>query len=163
MRKRIKHLSTEELVGIAASAYGQWSYKTIERARKELLKREVSENEQSAIVQKIKDGVLKLKADPLEREASNENKSYTTFEMLMLFAFGPVIFFKSYGWDMKGLYTLNKEGKYLKFRQRLILFILSFTFWIFFGIYMSEKSDKEWREEIERQDISEWEKEHGYD
>jgi hypothetical protein len=64
MRKRIKSLSTEDLVGITASAYGQWSYKLIEKARKELLKRDVSENEQSAIVQKIKNGVIKLNADP---------------------------------------------------------------------------------------------------
>jgi hypothetical protein len=100
----------------------------------------------------------------LERLEKNKTESYTVFEMIFLFIFGPIIFFNtSFFSNYHTIFTLRSENYFLKFKQRIIIFILSFSTWILYTNYSFKKSEQKRLEEIEKIDISDWKKLHGYD
>ena len=104
----------------------------------------------------IDDEYFKKEAERLEQ---NKTESYTTWEMIQIFVFGPLNFFRWYD----DVFTLRKENYFLKFKQRIIILTLGFIAWFFF-IYTSFHYYEQKRlEEIEKVDISDWKKKHGYE
>ncbi len=85
--------------------------------------------------------------------------------MIKLFLFGPFIFIDRFpfGFERFTLFNLRSENYYLKFKQRIILFILSFMAWYFFINYTFEQSLKAKQKEIDKIDISDWKKKYGYE
>ena len=160
----IKKRETKELIEIAnCNDENVWQKEATIRAKKELIKRNVSQEEQNIFIAKkevIKE--RKLKAE-LRRLENNKTESYTTFEIVILFIFGPLIFFNTFLPSHHTIFTLRNENYYLKFKQRIIIFILSFSAWFLYVDYSSRKSEEKRLEEIEKIDISDWKKTHGYD
>ncbi|MDB9836795.1 hypothetical protein OAC51_07825 [Flavobacteriaceae bacterium] len=97
-----------------------------------------------------------------ERKASfekNKTESYSVWEMILIFVFGPLKFFRRYD----DVFTLRKENYLLKFKQRIIILTLGFISWFIF-IYLTFNNYEQKRlQEIEKIDISEWKKTHGYE
>ena len=97
-----------------------------------------------------------------ERKASfekNKTESYSAWEMILIFVFGPLKFFHRYD----DVFTLRKENYLLKFKQRIIILTLGFISWFIF-IYLTFNNYEQKRlQEIEKIDISDWKKKHGYE
>jgi hypothetical protein len=161
----IRDRLTEELIEIAnCKDENIWQKEATNQAQKELIRRNVSQEQQQIIISK-KNALLdkKHKAE-LERLEKNKTESYTVFEMIFLFIFGPIIFFNtSFFSNYHTIFTLRSENYFLKFKQRIIIFILSFSTWILYTNYSFKKSEQKRLEEIEKIDISDWKKLHGYD
>jgi len=163
----ISERKTEELIQIKYSSIDDWSQEAINQAKTELIKRKISQREQDKVVNEWdKQYNEYLKVERLKLE-SNKTESYKPYEMVLLFIFGPIVFMKPYWFNSTTLFELKRENFKLKFKQRLTIFALSFIFWTLFISYDIKygvnESEKKRMEEIEKIDISEWEKKHGYD
>lgn len=70
---------------------------------------------------------------------------------------------RPYYFNTHTIFTLRSENYYLKFKQRIGIFVLSFFAWYFYINYSFEQSQKKRLEEIDKIDISDWKKQHGYE
>lgn len=161
-RPPISERETEELIGIANSSTKYWQQEAINQAKKELMKRNISVFDQNEVVEKWNDEAKGLMHEEFQRLENNKTESYTKFEMIVLFVFGPLLFMKPFFFSKHTLFTLRNENYYLKFKQRIIIFILSFATWFTYLNYQYEQSEKKRLEEIEKIDISDWKQKHGY-
>jgi len=159
----ISKRETVELIEIKYSSTDDWSQDAINQAKAELIKRKIPQREQDKLVNEWdKQYNEYVKVEQLRLE-SNKTESYKPIEMILLFLFGPIVFMKPYWFNSTTIFELKRENFKLKFKQRIIIFVLSFISWFFYIQYDFEKMEQERMEEIEKIDISEWEKKHGYD
>lgn len=160
----ISDRETEELIEIAnCTDEDIWQREATLQAKKELIKRNVSQKQQNEVIESWKkeaDEYFKKEAEKLEK---NKTESYEKWEMVVLFLFGPILFIRPYLFNSHTLFTLRLENYFLKFKQRIIIFGLSFTAWFFYINYSFQQSEKKRLEEIEKIDISDWKKKHGYE
>ena len=163
----ISERETEELIEIAHSTTDEWSQEAITQAKKELSVRKISEFEQYKIIEKWKNEyneyVQEFEKEEKIRLKSNETESYKVHQMILLFIFGPIIFMRPQWYSYDTIFDLKRENFKLKFKQRIIILSLSFICWFLYIKYDIDKSEKLRMEEIEKIDISDWEKKHGYD
>lgn len=94
------------------------------------------------------------KAWKIQKER-NRNEEYTLFEKIKIFFFGPYELFKYFDCGLKELFDLNYKTK---LRQRLILLISGTIFWILFFVGTYKYYEFKRMQEIEKADISDWEK-----
>ena len=156
----ISDRETEELIEIAnCTDIDIWQREATSQAKNELLKRNISQEEQNKVIEKWNieaEKRFKEVADQLEK---NKMESYTVWEMIKIFLIGPLQFFRRFD----DIYILRRENYFLKFKQRIIILILGFIAWFFF-IYASFHDYQQNRiQEIEKVDISDWKKKHGYE
>ena len=85
----------------------------------------------------------------------NEFEKYTLIEMIKIFLFGPYELFKFFN---SGLTELRDFNYKTKFRQRLILLISGTIFWVLLFLSVYQYSEHKRIQEIEKADITEWEK-----
>ena len=85
----------------------------------------------------------------------HKNEEYTVFEKFKIFLFGPYQLFKLFDSGLTELHNLNYK---IKFRQRLVLLISGTIFWILFFIGTYKYFEYKRMQEIEKTDISDWEK-----
>jgi len=85
----------------------------------------------------------------------NKNEEYTVFEKFKIFFFGPYRLFKNFDSGLTELHNFNYK---VKFRQRLVLLISGVIFWILFFIGTYKYYEYKRMQEIEKADISDWEK-----
>ena len=100
-----------------------------------------------------------------ERENSlekNETEKYELIEIVELFLFAPYYFIRG-SFRFKSFKHLKDENYQFKLKQKIIIYILSFLSWFFFIAYQVNDYERKRLEEIEKVDISDWEKKHGYD
>src|SRR5690606_4306462 len=92
--------SIDELIHIAHSTTEHWKEDAIFQAKQELIKRNISEEEQEKILTQWEEEDYQAFLLEQERLERNKTESYTKFEIIKLFLFGPLIFF--YG--LKGIF-----------------------------------------------------------
>ena len=158
---------TRELIEIKYSSTDEWNQEAINQAKAELIKRKISQREQDKVINEWNEQYNEyLKQEQLRLE-SNKIESYKPYQMVLLFLFGPIVFMKPYWFNSMTLFDLKRENYKLKFKQRLTIFILSFLVWTLYISYDIKygvnETEKKRMEEINKIDISEWEKKHGYD
>ena len=159
----ISKRETEELIQIAYSSTEHWQQEAINQAKQELIKRNVTQEQQNEIIAKWNkeaDKYLKEETDRLEK---NRTESYEVWEMVILFIFGPILFIKPFIFNSHSLFTLRGQNYFLKFKQRIIIFALSFISWFLYMDYSSRQTEKKRLEAIDKIDISDWKEKHGYD
>ncbi|AOW20177.1 hypothetical protein [Urechidicola croceus] len=156
----ISERETEELIKIKYSTTDKWQQEAINQANKELIKRNVTEKYESEIFQKWQqenEEYFRIIQEKLEK---NKTESYKIWEIIVLYLFGPIIFIRGYGYYT--IFNLRRDNYLLKFKQRIIVFILSFISWAIYINYTSKQSELKRQQEIDKIDITEWEKFHGY-
>lgn len=162
----ISERNTEELLEIIYSGSDVWQLDAINQAKTEIKKRDVSESDQLRVFEAWEhddeEYLILFRKQEAIRLKNNEKKSYKPYQMLLLFIFGPYAFFTPNSFSM-GLFELRNENFKLKYKQRLIILILSFISWVAYFNYSIKESERKRMEEIEKIDISDWEKQHGYD
>jgi len=160
----ISDRETEELIEIAnCTDENIWQREATRQAKKELNRRNISQEQQNEVIERWNkeiDEYLKIEAERLEK---NKTESYEKWEMFVLFLFGPILFIRPYLFNSHTLFTLRGENYFLKFKQRIIIFGLSFIAWFFYINYSFQQSEKKRLEEIDKIDISDWKKKHGYE
>ncbi|RDK85582.1 hypothetical protein [Marinirhabdus gelatinilytica] len=159
----ISERETEELIGIAHSSTKQWQQEAISQAKKELVRRNITEQQQREVLEKWEKEYQEWITKEKERLENNKTESYKIWEMILMFIFGPILIIRPYLLHSYTLFNLRGENYYLKFKQRIIIFSLSFISWFVFISYSTEQSNKKRLEEIDKIDISDWKEKHGYD
>jgi len=100
-----------------------------------------------------------------ERKASfeiNKTEKYGLMEIIELFIFAPYYFIRG-SYKFKSFKHLKDENYIIKLKQKSILYILSFLTWFLFINYQINNYKQKQFEEIEKIDISDWKKIHGYE
>ncbi len=87
-------------------------------------------------------------------DKENETLSFTTGEKIQLFFFSALNLL----WILSDLIEYKRDNYKTLFKQQLLLLIASILFWITFAIAVLKYSEMQWMEEIEKTDISEWER-----
>jgi len=160
----ISDRETEELIEIAyCNDEDIWQREATLQAKKELLKRNISQQQQNKVLERWNKEIEKQLKNEAERLENNKTESYATWEMVVLFLFGPILFTRPYFFNSHTIFTLRGENYFLKFKQRIGIFILSFIAWYFYINYSFEQSERKRLEEINNIDISDWKKQHGYE
>ncbi len=159
----IPERETDELIQIAYSSSEQWQQEAINQAKQELIKRNVTQEQQNEIVEKWNKETDEYFEKESERLANNKTESYEVWEMAILFVFGPILFLYPYFFNSHSLFILRGQNYFLKFKQRIIILGLSFIVWFFYLDYTSIQTERKRLEEIDKIDISDWKEKHGYD
>lgn len=121
---------TEELIEIAhCDDENIWVKEATLEAKKELQRRNVSPEEQEEVLKRWEKETEELVKQAIEQLKRNETEGYEIWEMVILFIFGPILFIRPYIFNTHTLFTLRGENYQLKFRQRLLIFALSFIAW----------------------------------
>lgn len=163
-RPPIAERATEKLIQIVYEGIDHWQHEAIDQAKKELIKRNISQEEQNNVVEKWErelDEYLQEQAIVFEQ---NEFESYTKLRMLYIFSVAPFILVGK--WSVgKDLFELRNENFKLKFKQRLILLIFGTLCWIGVISYTVKSSEEKRlkltpKEEVE---LSKWMEKHGYE
>lgn len=100
-----------------------------------------------------------------ERKASfekNKTEKYGLIEIIELFIFAPYYFIRG-SFKFKSFKHLKDENYIFKLKQKAIIYLLSFLAWFLFISYQINNYEKKRLEEIEKIDISDWKKKHGYE
>ena len=93
---------------------------------------------------------------------TNKKERYELVELIQLFVFAPYYFMRG-SLRFKSFKILKDEQYNIKLNQKIIVYLLSFLAWTLFINYSINKSEEKRINEIEKIDISDWEKKHGYD
>ena len=107
----------------------------------------------------VEDFIIQETDKSFERD---KREKYELLELIQLFIFAPFIIFRG-SLRFKSFYSLKKEKYNLKFKQKIIVYLLSFSFWVLLINYYINDYEQKRLDEIEKIDISDWEKKHGYD
>jgi len=127
---------TEDLVVIANGTTVQWQQEAIDQAKDELIKRNVSREEQDRMLEiwekECEQYDLKyLKPLELEQQKQfelNKSKSYSIGKMIYIFLVAPAILLGR--WNVgHSLVELKQNNYQLKYKQRLYLLIGGSVFW----------------------------------
>lgn len=92
----------------------------------------------------------------------NETEKYRFLEIIELFLFAPYYFLRG-SYKYKSFKHLKDENYRFKLKQKTLIYALSFLTWFLFIAYQVNEYERKRLEEIEKIDISDWEKKHGYD
>jgi len=155
--------TVEELVIISNSSTEHWQQEAINLAKKELIKRGVSKVEEEKIISGFKKEDEEYIRNLEIWLENNKTESYKVWEMIVILLFEPILIIKPYFFSCYNLFNLKGDNYFLKFKQRIILFCLSFILWFSFTEYSYQKSESKRLEEIEKVDITEWKKNFGYE
>ncbi len=153
----ISRRDTEELIAIANGTIDDWQQDAIDQAKDELNKRKVTRYDQDKTLDRWKKKAEKLELAYQKKLEQNETESYTIEKMIYIFLMAPFILARQWTVGLS-LSELKKENYQKKFNQRLFLLLGGTTFWILFGVINANDYEKKRQKEIEKVDISEWEK-----
>jgi len=162
----LEERATSELLQIILQPE-RWTKKVVRATRKELIDRGFSLEEQEEFIRKRKEDDKKLseweEKELQKKYEKNKTKSFQVWELILLFFIAPFLFLVKSNTHRFYLYKLYKEKYKLKFKQALIVTVLSYIAWFMFMKYQIQKSQEKRQAEIEKIDISDWKKKYGYE
>lgn len=157
----IKERETDELISIAHSNENLWQRDAIKQAKRELLRRGVSEDYQNKVLEEFKQADKRIEEAWQQQKEKNKVEGYKLKEMVYIFLVAPFILLGKWrvGFSLMGLKSENFKRK---FKQRLLLLIAGTAFWVTTVIYFSERAlverNQKLQEQVQEVDLSEWEK-----
>ena len=158
----ISERNTDELIEIANST-GKWKPEAISQAKFELNKRNISQEKQNETINKWRKTTDELIQKHLFKLDNNYIESYKIWEMIYLFLFFPYFILRTSILVENSLWQLRRNNYSLKFKQLLIIKLLSIIFYSTSIYLFIEWKEKKWKEEIENADITEWKKRNGFE
>jgi hypothetical protein len=153
----ISSRDTDELILIANGTTEDWQQEGIDQAIIELKKRNVTSEYQNKIISDWKSEIKKNEIEYQEKLELNKNESYSMAKMIYIFITAPLIIFGKWTIDYS-LFELKQENYIKKYRQRILLLIGGFSFWILVLMTNGNDFEKKRQQEIDSADISEWER-----
>jgi len=129
-----------------------WNSEAVKQATAELTSRDVKKDEQLRIAKQLQKE-LKAFNDQIELERSQERYSY--LDMFFMVLKLPMTILSD--WRLKA------DGFHTKHKQRLYIIGLGCSLWTIAGFYLADavKTEKvEWQNEVNNQDIYEWERDY---
>lgn len=155
--------SDEALILIAYGSSEDWQKEAMQLALEILDQRKVDLAYRQSVIENYQSKFNHQKELFKRKLASNEVKKYHPFEQFLIFFLSIFIICKVVPFGLS-LSELKDENYKLKYKQRLISLLLGVLTWMVF-LYFSvnieaEKRDKAFKEEMDKIDISEWEKNH---
>jgi len=153
----ISERPTEELILIANGTTEDWQQEGIDQAKSELQKRNISREYQNKVFEKWEQKNKRRERAYQQKLERNKEEGYSLFFMFFIFLIAPLLI-KGRWFLGPNLRELKQENYQKKFKQRLILLIAGFTFWII--LIGSDQNEYERKRQlgIDTADISEWER-----
>ncbi|MDP5093533.1 MAG: hypothetical protein NWQ17_09480 [Polaribacter sp.] len=167
--REIKAEEVSNLVWIINSRTDFWDKNTKYLAKEELKRRKISIFEQNKLLKEFSDWDIETEkeweqvysAPDIYNLQSVEKTEFSINEKIQIVVTIPFII--KYGGIGPSLFSLYRDKKMKMFWEKLILLALGIILWIGVLNYSFDLAEKKRMEEIEKIDISDWEKEHGYD
>jgi hypothetical protein len=153
----IETRETLELIAIANGTLDEWQQEAIDKAKDELKNRGISDEYQKKVVDKW---IKEIKQSEIAYQSQldqNKTESYSTLDMIYIFLVAPFLLVGKWTVGLS-LRELKRENYSKKIRQRLLLLIGGIGFWISISVLSFNLSEKKRLENIDKADISAWEK-----
>jgi hypothetical protein len=155
----IEKRETEELIEIGNGTTDYWAQEAIDKAKAELIKRNISREEQDKVLNRWAEEERKRELGYQQQLILNESESYSKIRMIVIFLIAPLIVFRGFFFDIR-LSVLKSENYKTKFQQRLAMLILGNLFYIALFIVGYYFVQAQWQKEVDRTDIYKWERNH---
>ncbi len=159
----IENRSDRQLIIMAFGNPEDWQPEAVVLAKQILDNRGIDLDYRKSVILDFQSKVNQQKELLKRKLALNEIEKYHPFEQVLIFFFSILIITKIIPFGST-LSQLKEENYKLKYKQRLISLLLGALTWIVFiyftGSIEAEKRDKTFKEEMDKIDISEWEKNH---
>ena len=153
----IETRETLELIAIANGTIDEWQLEAIDQAKDELKNRGITEEYQQKVLDKWTEKERQFEIAYQKELEQNKTESYLTREMIYIFLVAPFILGGRWRVDLS-LKELKRENYIKKIRQRLLLLLCGTTFWVLVFVFSFNHSEKKRLENIDKVDISAWEK-----
>ena len=154
---RLDTRATIELIAIANGTMEAWQQEAIDIAKDELRNRGITDKDQQKVLDKWKEEERQIEIAYQEKLNQNESEVYSIGKMIYIFLVAPFILIGRWRVGIS-LWQLKKENYQKKFMQRLLLLFGGTMFWVLIMMYGYKSDDKKRQEEIDKVDISAWEK-----
>ena len=168
--EKIKTEEVSNLVWIIHSRTNFWENKTKIQARKELKRRKIKSSDINDLLIDFNNWSTeeekeweKIYLETVEYESVydyNNKFSFTIFEKFLIIITAPISF--RHRIVEPSLYVLYRDKKTKLLVEKIILLTFGILLWIGIANISFELSEKKRMKEIEKIDISDWEKENGY-
>ena len=155
----IETRETFELIAIANGSLDEWQQEAIDQAKDELKNRGISEEYQKKIVDKWIKKKQRSEIAYQKQLEQNKTESYSTLDMIYIFLVAPFLLVGKWTVGLS-LRELKRENYSKKIKQRLLLLIGGIGFWISISVLSFNFSENKRLENIDKVDISAWEKNH---
>ena len=153
----IETRETFELIAIANGTLDEWQQDAIDKAKDELRNRRISEEYQKLVLDNWIKEKKELEIAYQKQLQRNKTESYATLDMIYIFLVAPFILIGKWTVGLS-LRELKRENYSKKIKQRLLLLIGGIGFWISISALSFNLSEKKRLENIDKVDISAWEK-----
>jgi hypothetical protein len=165
---QIRNEEDSNLIWICNSKTQFWNEGTKVLAKKEIRRRKIQPSEIKEFLKDFNNWSKETEKEweqiyleTINNEENIEKTEFSLYEKILIIATAPfTIKWRGIG---PSLFSLYRDKKMKMFWEKLILFALGILIWIGIINYSFELSEKKRMEEIEKIDISDWEKENGYD
>lgn len=141
--------STNELIEIA-NYPENWNPSAIEQAQRELKNREITDEHQK---EKVTKWNKQAEKEHRQEMAARSIESYGILELIWMTIRWP--------YSLLSDWNLRSDGYIRMHKERLISILAGIVLWVSFGFYASwnyERTQRPWQNEVNRQDIYDWEK-----
>ena len=155
----IAERSTEELIAMAHGTTEEWQQEVISQARAELIRREITPEQQEKVLRAWSERELRLQAWYEKKLAANATESYSTREMILIFLGSPFIFAGGF-YIVREIFNLRRENYRRKARQRIALLAGGIACYLLLLVAGYTSSQHQWQQEVDCTNISKWEKNH---
>ncbi len=110
----IKERETDELISIAHSNENLWQRDAIKQAKRELLRRGVSEDYQNKVLEEFKQADKRIEEAWQQQKEKNKVEGYKPKEMVYIFLVAPFILLGKWrvGFSLMGLKSENFKRKF---------------------------------------------------
>ncbi len=153
----IETRETLELIAIANGTLDDWQQEAIDQAKVELKNRGITEDYQKRFIDKWIEERKESEITYQKQLELNKTASYSNSEMICILLLAPFILMGKWTFGLS-LSELKRENYSKKIKQRLLLLIGGIGFWISIIVLGSNFSENKRLEDIEKVDISAWEK-----
>lgn len=152
----IAERDTLELIAIANGTLEEWQREAIKQATDELIKRNVTREEQDIVLDEWGKDIKKAEEEYRKSLHRNASEKYSVFEILKIVSFAP-LYLIGKGFDTDSIWDLKAENYKMKIKQRLLAILGGVIIWTLFITFSVDNYERKRLEEIDNVDISEWE------
>lgn len=153
----ISSRETEELIAIAMCTTDEWQQEAIDQANAELARRNITQEFRQGVIDNWQKEVERMELAYQQQLIRNEKEGYSPGIIIYIFLFAPIILTGRWPVDLS-LSELKRENYQRKFKQRLFLLLGGTAFWILLAVAGFNDDEKERQAEIDKVDISAWER-----
>lgn len=135
----------------------EWQQEAIDQANAELARRNITQEFRQSVIDSWQEEAERMELAYQQQLIRNEKEGYSPGIIIYIFLFAPIILTGRWPVDLS-LSELKRENYQRKFKQRFFLLLGGTAFWILLAVAGFNDDEKERQAEIDKVDISAWER-----